>query len=351
MRGVVFTGNRSLEIASFDDPTPGPNDAVVAIKASGMCGSDLRFYRLSPQEALAAYGTAPESLGDKIIGGHEPCGVVVELGEKVDSKSVKVGDRVMVYHYGGCGFCDSCRSGWSQMCDQGATIYGATTNGGHADFMAVPADRLIPLPDGLSFSAGAAISCGIGTAFQALVRLNLSARDTLAVFGQGPVGQSAVLFGTAMGAHVIAVDIEPSRVARATDFGAVHSLNSGDVDPVEAILELTDGKGVSCAVDASGAAVARAAAVRSAAKWGRVAFVGEGGEVTLNVSHDILRKQLTILGSWTFSIAGQAECARFSASHGVDIDKVFTDRWSLAEAAEAYREFDKQSGGKAVFEL
>ncbi|MBF6245768.1 MULTISPECIES: zinc-binding dehydrogenase [Nocardia] len=349
MRGVVFNGDRNLEIVSFDDPEPGPADVVVQIKASGMCGSDLRFYRAAPGEALAAFGLQGDDAG--IIAGHEPCGVVVALGSEVDARAVRVGDRVMVHHYDGCGFCDRCRTGWTQMCERGAKIFGATAHGGHADYIKVPARTLVPLPDELSFAAGAAIACGTGTAFGGLVRLDLGARDTIAVFGQGPVGQSAVQLAAAMGAEVIAVDVASERVARAAEFGAAHAIDSSATDAVEAIRELTRGKGVSCALDCSGASAARAAAVQATAPWGRVGFVGEGGQVTLNVSPDIIRKQLTIIGSYTFSVVGQGDCARFIAAHGVDVDKVFTDHWTLDDADQAYREFDKQTGGKAVIEF
>jgi len=82
---------------------------------------------------------------------------------------------------------------------------------------------------------------------------------------------------------------------------------------------------------------------------GTVCFVGEGGDVTIEVSPQIIRKQLTILGSWTFSSVGQADCARFVAEHALDVDKLFSDRWTLDDAVKAYKEFDRQSGGKAVF--
>ncbi|WP_067810314.1 zinc-dependent alcohol dehydrogenase family protein [Nocardia beijingensis] len=349
MRGVVFNGDRNLEIAEFADPTPGPDDAVVQMKASGMCGSDLRFYRAPAGQALAAFGLSGDDGG--IIGGHEPCGVVVALGVNVDPRTVRLGDRVMIHHYDGCGACDNCRSGWTQMCRRGAVIFGATAHGGHADFLRVPVRTLVPLPDELSFTAGAAISCGTGTAFGALRRLRVDACDTLAVFGLGPVGLSAVQLGAAMGARMIAVDVQADRVARAREFGAAHTIDSSADDPVAVIRELTAGLGVSAALDCSGAAVARAAAVRAAGQWGRVAFVGEGGEVTVEVSPDIIRKQLTVLGSYTFSLTGQADCARFVADHGIDLDRLFTDRWTLGDAVRAYAEFDQQAAGKAVIEF
>ncbi|KZB83133.1 zinc-dependent alcohol dehydrogenase family protein [Amycolatopsis regifaucium] len=349
MRGVVFKGDRVVEIQDFDDPAPGRDEVVLEIKASGMCGSDLHFYRAPAGQALAAFGLTGDDAG--IIGGHEPCGVVAAVGADVDPRAVRVGDRMMVHHYDGCGFCDQCRTGWPQLCERGNVIYGATAHGGHADFLKVPARTLVPLPDELSFAAGAAISCGTGTAFGALRRLRVDAGDSIAVFGQGPVGQSAVQLAAAMGARVIAVDIERARVERATEFGAADTVDSSTADPVEAIRELTGGKGVTKALDCSGAPPARAAAVKSAAKWGTVAFVGEGSNVTLDVSPDLIRKQLTVLGSYTFSLVGQADCARFVAAHGVEVDRVFTDRWRLDDAVKAYEAFDRQTGGKAVIEF
>lgn len=344
MRGVVFTGNSTLEIASFPDPEPGPGEVVVEMKASGMCGSDLKFYRPPPGAAFAALGLKDRG---QIIAGHEPAGVVAAVGK--DVRAFRVGDRVMVYHYDGCHTCDSCRSGYVQMCGEGATVYGVSGNGGHADYMKVPEATLIHLPDELSFATGAAISCGTGTAFAGLVRMDVNARDTLAVIGQGPVGQSAVQLGKAMGARVIAVDVAADRVARAASFGADAAVDASKEDAIEAIRAFTGGRGVTKAIETSGTAPGRLSAVRGCAPWGKVVFVGEGGEVTLNVSPDVLRKQLTIMGTYTFSNVGQADCTRFIADHGLDVDALFTDRWALDQAEEAYRTFDKQTGGKAVF--
>jgi (R,R)-butanediol dehydrogenase / meso-butanediol dehydrogenase / diacetyl reductase len=237
------------------------------------------------------------------------------------------------------------------MCIEGAEVYGANAHGAHAPYMKVPASTLVNLPDELSFSTGAAISCGTGTAYGALVRMNASARDTIAIFGQGPVGLSATQLAVAMGARVIAVDISGDRIRRAKDFGASHIVDSSQRDPVEAIRELTGGAGVPRSLDTSGAAVGRSAAVRCAAPWGTVCFVGEGGQVTIDVSPEILRKQLIIMGSWTFSTVGQADCARFIADRGLAVDDLFTERWPLDHAVAAYKLFDTQTSGKAVFDF
>ncbi len=345
MRGIVFLGERKLELKDFPDPTPGPGEVVLAIKASGMCGSDLHPYRAAGN-AAAALGLGG---GGPVIAGHEPCGVVAATGPGVPADFAPVGARVMNHHYKGCGRCKHCRVGWSQLCRAGFVVYGMTGHGGHAPYMKVPASTLVPLPDELSFEEGASISCGTGTAYGALKRLDASGRDTLAVFGQGPVGLSATMLGRAMGARVIAVDVSSERLKLARDVGADETVNSKETDPVAVIHDLTHGEGAECTMDCTGVADARVAAVRSAGTWGRVCFVGEGGTTTFDISQQLLRRQLTIHASWTFSAMGQAECARFVVDRKIPLSKLLTHRFKLDEAEQAYKLFDTQTTGKGVF--
>jgi len=328
-------------VRKFPDPAPGPGEVVIQMKASGMCGSDLKFYRPPPGEAQKALGLGGNA--EPFIGGHEPCGVVAARGPGVSEREAPIGSRVMDHHYAGCGVCKHCRVGWSQLCREGITVYGVTANGGHAEYLKVPARTLVPLPEELSFVAGAAVSCGTGTAYGALRRMHLAGGSTLAVFGQGPVGISATLLGATMGARVIAVETNAERRALARKFGADIALESD-----KELKELTKGEGVDLALDTTGVPAARLAAVRSAKTWGTVCFVGEGGDVTLDVSRDMLRKQLTLIGSWTFSAMGQLECARFVVDNKIDLDAIFSHRWKLEQADEAYRVFDTQSTGKGV---
>jgi len=345
MRGVVFLGNRQLQLAEFPDPTPGPHDVVVEIKASGMCGSDLKFYRASGETSSLGLG----KLSGPVIAGHEPCGVVAALGAAVTERTARVGARVMVHHYSGCGVCPHCQSGWSQMCVEGSTVYGVTGHGAHAPYMKVPAHTLVALPDELTFATGAAISCGTGTAYQALRRMKLAGGDTIVIVGQGPVGLSATQFAAAMGARVIAVDPSAERLARACELGADAVIDPKSGDPVASVKAMTHGLGADMALDTSGVSAGRLIVVRGTRAWGIACFVGEGGDVTISVSPDMLRKQLTIMGSWTFSKVIQAECARFVADRKIAVEMLFTDRWKLGEADEAYRRFDRQTSGKGVF--
>ena len=106
MKGIVFTGDRRLELQDFPDPAPGPGEVVLEIKASGMCGSDLKFYRAPAGAATAGLGLGT---GKLVIAGHEPCGVVVAVGSGVSEKQARVGMRVMQHHYRGCGACPIAR--------------------------------------------------------------------------------------------------------------------------------------------------------------------------------------------------------------------------------------------------
>src|SRR6266436_6688874 len=261
MKGVVFLGDRKLELREFPDPTPDPRDVILEIKASGMCGSDLHNYRASAQPGGAVVGGIKRQAG--VIAGHEPCGVVVVEDAGVTEKEARLGQRVMDHHYDGCGTCKHCRAGWTQMCLQGTVVYGSGGNGGHARYMKVPVSTLVPLPDALSFVTGAAISCGTGTAWGALRRLTLQGGETIAIFGQGPVGLSATQLAVVMGARVIAVDIAPERRKLARQFGAAEVID-GKADMVAAaIRDLTHGEGAHKTLDASSAPEARAAAVRA----------------------------------------------------------------------------------------
>ena len=338
MRAIIFGGDCVLDLATVPDPTPGPGEVVLEIKASGMCGSDLHRYRSSH-----------EALGSPVVAGHEPCGVVVAIGPGVSSPLAYIGSRVMVHHYKGCSCCADCRSGWPQMCSTAPIlVYGTDADGSHAPYMKVFASTLVKLDERLSFAAGAAISCGTGTAWGAFERMGLTGRDTLAVFGQGPVGLSATLLAKAMGARVIAIDIDQTRLNMASACGADHVLNPVAGDVTEAIRAITNGMGATMALETSGTAPANRDALTSVRPWGTVGLVGIGAELSFSLGK-MLRRQLRIVTSWTMSLPAQQTCAEFVVDRGIDLDVLFTDHWRLDQAEEAYKKFNQQSSGKGVF--
>jgi threonine dehydrogenase-like Zn-dependent dehydrogenase len=338
MQGIVFEGDCQLRLANFADPTPGPGEVVIEVKASGMCGSDLHQYR-APRGQIS-----PE-----LIRGHEPCGIVAAVGAGVTAPHARVGARVMVHHYVGCAGCTQCDSGWPQMCEEvPVTVYGIDGQGAHAPYMKVRADTLVPLDERLSFPAGAAISCGTGTAWGAFERMGVTGRDTVAIFGQGPVGLSATLLAKAQGATVIAIDIDAERLAVAKASGADFTVDPRDGDVAEAVSEHTGGNGASMVLETSGSSVASADSIRVARGWATIGLVGIGGEFKLQLAN-VLRKQLRVIPSWTMSIQAQRACADFVIERGIDLDRLFTHSWRLDQADEAYKLFNMQSSGKGVF--
>ena len=134
----------------------------------------------------------------------------------------------------------------------------------------------------------------------------------------------------------------------ARDFGATETINAASNDPVTAIRDLTHGEGAHKTLEASSASSARQAAVQAVRSWGTACYVGERGNVMIDVSPDMLRRQVTLVGSWTFSTQGQSDCAEFIADNDIDVEALFTDRWTLDQAVEAYKKFDTQTTGKGV---
>ena len=141
MQGMFFLGDKQVALRDVSAPSgPTGRQVILKMKAAGLCGSDLRPYR-STLEGLGARAS--------VIGGHEPCGEVVELGPEV--RSLRIGDRVMVHHYSGCGRCEHCLSGWAQLCQNGMTLYGSQAHGAFADYQLVQDHMCVPMPDGLSY--------------------------------------------------------------------------------------------------------------------------------------------------------------------------------------------------------
>jgi threonine dehydrogenase-like Zn-dependent dehydrogenase len=235
------------------------------------------------------------------------------------------------------------------MCRQGAKAMGATAPGAHAKFIKVPVSTVTAAPEGLTYLAAAAISCGTGTAWGAMKRLQLRGDDTLAIFGQGPVGLAATQLASAMGARVIAMDISAARLERARDFGASEVINPTEVESVpDAVRDLTGGRGASKSLETSGASSAANDALHVLDLWGTACWVGVGSTINFDLIEH-LYKQVSGVPSWTLSVPSMEHCARFVVDRGVDVDALFTNTWKLSDAQTAYELAEQQTAGKGVF--
>ena len=342
MKGVVLPGNSTAEFRELPVPTPGHGQVLVQMKASSICGSDIRaIYR-------AHLGKGPEGYQPGTIAGHEPCGQIVEVGP--GCKEFKVGDRVILYHISGCGVCDDCKAGYMISChNENRAAYGWQRDGGHAPYLLAEETTCVRLPDNLSYVDGALIACGFGTAWEALTRMRVNGRDRMLVTGLGPVGLAAAMLGRALGVNeVIGVDTSLERMQLSRDLGLVDHTLLSDSDSLDKIMELTDAKGCEVSIDCSGAAPARLLALQGTRQWGRCAYVGEGNDVHFDVSPLLIHPQITLYGSWVTSLAHMSELTQRLSRWNLHPERTVTHRFSLDEAAEAYRVADQGRSGKVT---
>jgi threonine dehydrogenase-like Zn-dependent dehydrogenase len=340
MRGVFLPGGRQVDIRDVAEPAPGPGQVVVAMRASTICGSDLRaIYR----EHL---GTGAEAYRG-VVAGHEPCGEIVAVG--AGCRRFHEGDRVAIYHIAGCGLCADCRAGYMISCTSPLrAAYGWQRDGGHADFLLAEESTCVSLPDGLSWLDGACVACGFGTAYQALRRAGVSGRDAVLVVGLGPVGLAAGLLAKALGATtVIGADPVPTRRDLALSLGAVDVAVEGE----PGVMQASAGLGCEVTVDCSGSAGGRALALAGARRWGRCVLVGEGGRLEVDASPALIHRQLSVMGSWVTSIGHMEELMELLVRWELHPDRTVTDRFALGDAAEAYATADAGAGGKVAIIL
>jgi propanol-preferring alcohol dehydrogenase len=346
MKGVMLTGDRQVSVRDYPDPAPGLGQAVVEMKASTICGSDMHVYRLTREEA----GKRPQ-----VIAGHEPCGVVRSVGDNVTN--VKPGDRVSVLHAIGCGYCEDCVKGYDYRCKNMPTIDGkpwwtgqtGNKDGGFADYLLVPSRGCLPLPNELSFIDGAIMACAGGTAYEVLKKLGVSSHDTVAVYGLGPVGLCAVLVAKGLGADVIGVDILDERLDVGLKLGADSVIDALKSNVLDELKTRTRGRGSDAAVDFSGSNSARANAIGGVRFGGRVGFIGHGEtELPIRPS-DLINRDITIRGSPIFRTDTYFEMADFLVKNKISLERSVTHRFRIDEADEAFRLFDSGRTGKVAF--
>ena len=330
MLAAYLPGDSTVALRTVPVPQPGHGQVLIRTKSSTICGSDIRaIYR----EHL---GKGPEGYQNKIAG-HEPAGQIVACGPGM--RRFKTGDRVIVYHISGCGLCVDCRQGYMISCTSPLrAAYGWQRDGGMAPYILADEKDLVPLPDELTYTDGAQVACGFGTVYEGLEKIGISGNDAVLVVGLGPVGLATLMLAKVMGAQkLIGVDVNPVRCQLARDKKLADEVFVSGPDTLDAIRALTGGNGVERAVDCSGHTAGRQLAIRAARKWGRIAFVGEGGTVEFNPSPDIIHDQKTIYGSWVTSIWKMEELVERLVRWQIHPEDLVTHRFTLNQADEAYR--------------
>ena len=280
----MIEAGRPLQAQQIPIPRIGKRDILVRIRAAGICHSDVHYRSgLSPVKPL------PMTLG------HEVAGIVEQAGAHVTG--VKAGDRVGLHYNITCGNCYHCSTGSEQFCST-CLMLGHFTDGGYAEYIAVPAHNAIPLPDEIPFEQGATLMCASATSFHALRKARLKPGDTSAIFGIGGLGMSAIQLAKAFGAlDVFAVDINEEKLNLAAEYGAI-PINAASVPPVAEIRRLTKGRGVDVALELIGLPQTMRQAVQCLGVMGRAVIAGLSNKpLELDTYHELIGNEVEIIGS------------------------------------------------------
>ena len=330
MRAAYLPGGCRVKLRTVPVPRPGHGEVLLRVKASTICGSDIRCIY---HEHL---GKGPEGY-QGVIAGHEPSGQIVEAGP--GCRRFGLGDRVVVYHISGCGVCNDCRRGYMISCtnEKYRRAYGWQRDGGMADYMIAEEKDLIALPQELTYADGAQVACGFGTVYEAIEKITVNGNHAVLITGLGPVGLAAASLCRKLGAQsIIGIDVVPERLQIAQSLKLCDIVLTAGPDNITQVKSLTGGCGVERAIECSANAAARATAIRATRKWGKIAFVGEGGSVEFNPSPDIIHDQKTVYGSWVTSTWLMEELVERLVRWNLHPADIITHRFGLEDAADGY---------------
>ena len=322
-----------LQMQEVSWPIVGERDVLVRVKAAGICHSDVH-YRAGASPA----GPLPLTLG------HEVAGVVEKTGAQV--AHVKAGDRVCVHYLVTCGDCAYCSRGNEQFCVKGKMI-GKHRDGGYAEYMVMPARSVVILPDEIPFEQGAALMCSSSTCFHALRKARMQAGETVAIFGAGGLGMSAIQLAKAFGAlEVYAVDIVKEKLELAERYGAI-PVNATQTDPVAEIKRLTKGRGVDVALELVGLPQTMRQAMLSLTVLGRAALVGlTQKSFEVYPYTELLGKEAEVIGSSDHLFSELPFLLEFARRGLLDLSDVITRTVSLdAKAINAALDELERFGG------
>lgn len=312
MHAVRFEGPGVLVERDIATPQLRSGEVLIEVRAAGICHSDAHYRAGSPAPKLV-----PVTLG------HEIAGVVADVGASVARS--RIGERVAVHYVVTCGTCVRCQADREQFC-AGYEMIGNTRDGGFAEYVRVPDPNAIAVPDGVPDAQAAIMMCSTATALHALRRGRLQPGETVAIFGVGGLGQSAVRLAVALGAgRVIAVDRDPVRLTAAASAGAT-PLDADDESGIAAVSGSVD-----VAVEMVGSIAVFAATVGVLGKGGRAVAVGlSRGSVKVEPYDGLVRGEIELIGSNDHSRSEAIEVLDLAATHRLDLSAVVTETVDLS---------------------
>lgn len=339
MKAVRMYKPGDLRVEDVEKPEMQPDEAMVKVKAVGLCGSDI------PRALVYGAHVSPITIG------HEFSGEIEAVG--ADVKDFKPGDRVVVPPLIPCHQCEWCQEGIYSLCED-YDYYGSRRDGALAEYVSVKEANLLKVPGNVSYEDAATLD-PCGNAFHGLHQAGFKAGDSVCVVGAGPIGLFAAQIAHLNGAsQVIAVDVWDEKLEIAKKVGADVVINSKKEDPVEAVHNATGGKGANIVIDFSGVPTAQKQAIMMASKMGKVVFLGishKGLDLSEKEVDTIMRGQLSVIGSWNSFTAPYpgvdwTESLDMFANKGMTAKDIISHRLPLDEAPAV---FDKIAAGDYFF--
>ncbi len=324
MKAAVFRcAHEPLIVEEVPTPVPGPGEVRIRVAACGVCHTDLHY---------VDHGT-PTFLKPPLVLGHEASGTIDALGPGVTGFGE--GDRVLVPAVLTCGSCRLCRLGRENICAN-MQMLGNHRHGAYAEHLVVPARDLFRLPDAIPLEEGAIIADAVSTPYHAVKnRGRVRPGETVAVFGVGGVGINLVQLSALAGARVIAVDVNPERLALARTLGAADTIDARAVSRVDKEIRTRTGEGVDVAFEAIGKAQTLDAAFASVRRGGRLVVVGFSTEAAAWPAGKIMFNEIEVIGSLGCRPVDYPPLIDLVATGRVQIRPLVTARFPLARINEA----------------
>lgn len=345
MKSLKLYGVQDIRFEDADKPViDNADDVIIKVKAVGICGSDIsRYNKLGPYV-------------EGMIFGHEFAGEVAEVGSGVED--IKVGDRVAGCPTFYCGECASCQKGELARCEK-LTVIGAIHPGSYAEFVKLPAENIVPIPDNVDYDTASMIEPS-AVVVHGFNRTTIQPGDEVAVMGCGNIGLLAIQWAKIFGAKkVYAIDIDDEKLQIAKEVGADVLINSLEKPAHEQILEHTNGQGVDLAVESAGSPITSAQVFALPKKGGEVVFLGiPYGDVNIERFYfeKIVRNELTVLGSWNaisapFPGKEWSATVHYMSTGQIDVQPIITHRLKLEDGPETFQKIINrdEAFGKVIF--
>ncbi len=336
MRAAVFNGTDRLELVELPVPEPGDGEVLVKVAGCGLCHTDLHYL----DHGVKTFKEPP------IVLGHEISGTVAGLGPNVTG--IEENARVLIPAVLSCGKCGFCRSGRENLCDH-LEMLGNHIDGGYAEFVAVPAQELIPVPESLPLVASAVIADALSTPYHAVKRRGkVRTGDTVAVIGCGGVGLNVVQCSVAAGASVIAIDINRDHLEVARELGAAHTIDPSEVERLDKAVRKLTGGGVDVAFEAIGNPRTIESAYGLLRRGGRLCVIGySADQISLSAAR-LMFFELEVVGSLGCGGGEYPEIIRLVQQGRLRLDPVVSGTIPLEEINEGFDRLRKHEGVRWV---